>query len=212
VLSLTSWLKVHWFWLVFIGLGLMFAHAWLGEHDARMKSDAKVKVSEANVAVLQKQVTGNDEDITALKVQMAQNDAQARQQVVALTQLVATVKTAPQAAQAIGQVSGGTVTPVAQQDGSMTIPQPQVVPLLQELAQGKEDAVNLTVCKSDLATTQTIVAKTEDDVTAEKAIVVQKDTEIAALKKKPGFWHRVGSTLKQVGIGFAVGYIGGKVL
>lgn len=206
-----TWFLTHWFWLIFIGLGLVFAHSWLTEHDARLQADAQVKVSEANVAVLQKQVVSNDADIASLKQQMAQSDAEARKQVETLTALVASVRTTPQAAKGIAQMTDDKVQPVAQANGDVVIPQPQVIPLFQELAQGKEDAVNLQACKADLVTQQAITAKTQDSLTAEQGIVKEKDTEIVALKKKPGFWHRVCSTLKQVGIGLVVGDAAGKL-
>ena len=200
-----TWIKTHGVWLVLIGLGLVFFHSWLAEHDARLRSDAQVTISETNAAALQKQIAVNAQTVAALQKQIADNDARASVQVQALAAAVAKVKTTPQAAEAISTMTEAKVQPVAQGDGSMTITAPQVIPLLDELAQGKQAGINLAACQADLASTRQIVTTDESSLDASRGIITQKDAEIASLKRKPSFWRRVGSTLKQVGVGIGIG-------
>lgn len=206
-----AWLKVHWFWLVFIAIGIISFYSWLQEHDARLQSDAAVKVAQSNVTALQSQIASNNQTITQLQAQMAQNDLRTQQQLQTMQTLIQSVKTPQQAATAIPELTDNKVQPVTRANGDLVIPQSQAVPLFQELAQGKSDALSLATCKSDV-TTETQVAQAKDKtITDDEGIITQKNNEIAALKKKPGFWHRVGSVLKQVGIGFATGYVAGKL-
>ena len=210
--DIKTFLMSHSIWVVALIVGSVGFYSWKAEYTSRVQADATVKVAESNVVTLQKQVDSNNADIASLKQQQAASDARAQQQIQALTTLVVSVKTTPQAVQAIEKVSDNKVQPVAQADGSVTIPQPQVIPLFQELAQGKSDTVALASCKSDLITQQQVTAKTQANVDAQVAIVKQKDDEIVVLRKKPGFWHRVGSSLKQIGIGVGIGITLGRVL
>lgn len=60
-------------------------------------------------------------------------------------------------------------------------------PLIQQLAKCNEDAIELGACRQDTLNLD--------------SIVFEKQNEIKALQKKPGFWHRVGSAAKKVAIG-----------
>ena len=64
----------HLIWVVAISVALLMGHAWLGEHDARVKAEASIKASEATVASLQQQV--------------ATTNAQAAQKVQVITKIV----------------------------------------------------------------------------------------------------------------------------
>jgi hypothetical protein len=98
------------------------------------------------------------------------------------------VKTPAQAIAAIPDVSSLPLNTRPAADGGVTV---DAVPLFQELAQCKEDAVALASCKQ---------------VDAQKdQIISEQKTEIVALKKKPSFWKRVKSTAKAVGIGIGIG-------
>ena len=44
-----AWLRAHFFYISLIGLGLVFLHAFLSEHDARLLSDQAVKAAQARM-------------------------------------------------------------------------------------------------------------------------------------------------------------------
>lgn len=201
----------HSLWIVVIVALLTGCFVWLQEHDARLKAEASVKQSEATIATLQQQIVSNNQAVASLQAQITANDAVAKQQIASLVALASNVKTTPQAVAAIPQIDPN-IKPVAQSNGDMTIPAPQVIPLFQDLAQGKQDAVALVACQKDLATEQQIVTKTQANVTAEKAISAQKDQEIAVLKKKPSFWHRVAVVAKAVGVGIGIGVLVARLM
>jgi hypothetical protein len=172
--------------LSYVVVGLVLAvgsyvgvKSFVAEHDARVAAENQIKVNEATVKSLQQQI--------------ADRDAQAAKQQQVIVKVVHDVKTAPQAAAALPQVVNQPLpAPVeAQPNGSWLVPQPDVLPVFQQLADDK-------ICRSELSTAQA-------DLTDTKAVVAAKDAEIVALKKKPKFWHRVGSTMKKVGIGVGIG-------
>jgi hypothetical protein len=69
--------------------------------------------------------------------------------------------------------------------------QVDIQPLVEQLGKCKEDAIELGACRQDTINLD--------------AIVFEKEREIKALHNKPGFWHRLASDAKKVGIGVAVG-------
>ena len=64
-------------------------------------------------------------------------------------------------------------------------------PLMDLIGRYETVVTNLNACQADFA--------------AQKAIDVQKDTQIAVLRKKQKFWHRVGRAAKLIGIGIGIG-------
>jgi hypothetical protein len=166
VLALGSWYGVHTF---------------MQAHDAQVIAEQQVKASEAQVKTLQQQI--------------ADNDARTQAQIATLQQLIKNVKTPVQVVAALPSVLPAPlpVQPTVNPDQSINLPAADVLPLFQDLAQCKQDSINLASCKADLSTTQ--------------AIVTEKQTEITALKKKPSFWKRVKHDLKVAAFGAAIAAI-----
>jgi hypothetical protein len=135
--------------------------------------------------------------IDALKQQILDTNTKAAQQVQVIVKQVEAVKTPTQAVAAMPDVSS---LPVAirplPNSQDFLLPQVDVVPLFQQLAEGKKCAIELSACETNFA--------------AGKQIVDQKDSQIAALTKKPGFFHRVGTIMKQVGVGVVIGIVLGR--
>lgn len=155
-----NYLKTHLFYVVLIVVGLICGRVWLQEHDARVLAEQQIKVSEATVKTLQAQIVDTQ--------------AQADKTIATIKAKVIIVKTPAQAIAAIPEVSSLPLNSRPAPDGGVTV---DAVPLFQELAQCKEDAVQLNAC--------TVESKKKDE------IIGQKDLEITALKKKPGFWTRL---------------------
>jgi hypothetical protein len=196
----------HLAWVVLVGVGLIGIHAWIGEHDQRLLADQKVAVAEQQVKTLQTDIQANNQQIAVLQQQMEARDAAAAKQIATLTQLVSKVQTTAQAAQSLPQVANLPVAPTVAPDSSVVIPPVDVLPLFQQLAQGKEDAINLTACKADLTDEKAVVAKDDATIADMTKQIALKDEEITALKKPKSFWHRVVGTMKDVGIGIGIGF------
>jgi hypothetical protein len=177
-LDIKHFILSHLVWIVLAVSGVIGWHYWLQEHDARVAADNAIKVQEATVKSLQQQIVDRD--------------AQAAKQQQVIVKVVHDTVTPAQAVQNLPQVVTAplpapvTATPM----GDMLIPQPDVMPIFQQLADDKICRSQLDTCTQDLNDT--------------KAIVAAKDTEIVALKKKPTFWHRIGHDLKVLAIGAGV--------
>lgn len=170
-----TYLKTHVFYVAILLVLAVCGWTWLKEHDARLLADQQVKVSEARNESLQKQIDANQQLANAT--------------ITELKRRASSVKTPQQALIAIPDVSALPINARTTDDPSrVTV---DVVPLFQELSQCKQDAVELNSCK---VTTRLMTEQ-----------LVEKDTEIKALKKKPGFWKRVGGTLKTGGVGVIIG-------
>lgn len=173
-----TYARTHIFYLVLIAGAVFGAHVWLQEHDARVKADSVIKQQEVLVATLQEQITAND--------------AQAAAKVKTVVKIVHDAVTPAQVVQV-----APTLTDVPLHTRLATDNPSQVsidaLPFVALLGQAKVDAVNLAACTVDLK--------------AEKDIVVAKDTEIVALKKKPNFFKRVLGVAKAVGVGVGIGVL-----
>lgn len=151
--------------------------SWLREHDARILAEQTIKASESRVDSLQAQADSADRS--------------AKTQIAALKKQAAAVQTP---AQAIAEIPKLTDLPL----NSRPVPelpsavQVDALPLFQALTECKSTAVQLAACSTKLDLSQKIEA--------------EKDTQITALRKPGGFWKRFGTTLKDVGIGVAIGY------
>lgn len=203
------WALTHVIWIAAVGVGGVGIHSWITEHDNRLLADKAVAVDEQKVKTLNDQIATSTATIAGLQQQIDDNDARARQQIAQLQNLVAKVKTAPQAASAIGDMTQGAVTPKAETNGDLTIPAPQVIPLFEELAAGKQSAISFQSCSEDLATEKQMLAETQKNFIAEQNIVVAKQNEIDSIKKPKKFWRRFGSELKTVGISVGIGWLVG---
>jgi hypothetical protein len=173
------WVLTHIVWIVLATATVIGFNSWRSEHDARLIAQQTIKTSEAQVSLLQKQI--------------ADRDAQAVQQAAPIVKIIHDVQTVPQAVAALPQVVNQPLPePVVRQpDNSVLIPQPDVIPLFQQVADDK-------ICRIQ-------VNALIGDVADQKAIVKQKDGEVAALKKPKSFWRRTGGVLKLVGIGIGIG-------
>lgn len=176
-----AWILSHLIWVVAVAVALVIGHIALDQHDQRMAADATIKVSQANIAALQKQVSDRD--------------AQLAQKVTVITKVVHDLGPAPTTGQIVAAIPQLTDAPlnarvIAGDNVNISV---AAFPLIQVLQQAAIDhATNLT-CQGDL--------------TSQKAISAQKDLEIAALKKKPSFISRVKHVAEAVGAGIAIGLI-----
>lgn len=162
---------------------LLAGHSWLQEHDARLLAEATVKQSEAQITVLQ--------------AQQKQVDAAAKVKVTALQNRAEEVKTAPEAIAALPEVTDAPLKPEPLPDAPDAV-KVDAVPLYQALNTCDQDKTNLEACAAKLGD--------------EQKITVQKDAEIEALKKHPGFWHRLGRGAKVTlcaGAGGGLGFVKG---
>jgi hypothetical protein len=184
--SLSTFVLSHLPWVVLMGALVVGFYSWRGEHDARILAEATIKASQAQITTLQEQIVARDKATTA--------------QVAPIVQIIHDTTTTQQAAAALPKVLTQPLpTPIIPQaDNSVVVPQPDVIPLFDQVADD-------SVCRALLTTAQA-------DLTDTKGIVVQQTTEIVALKKKPSFWKRVGSTVKTVGIGIGIGVVLGTKL
>lgn len=176
------WILSHLVWIIAISVALVIGHAALVEHDARVVAEAAIKASEAHVADLTKQIAATDA-VAAQKTQAVVkivHDAQTPAQQLAAVPLLSDVQLN---ARLLPVLSPNVPTQVAV----------DLAPLVQELGQCKQDSVQLTACQSDLKN--------------EQAIVDLKQSEIAALKKKPSLWKRVLGVAKAVGVGIGIGVL-----
>ena|SRR5208282_5078218 len=179
-LDFRHWLLTHLVWIIALAVGFYGFTQWRYEHDNSAAKAAQLQVAQANIANLQAQIVANDN--------------QAAQKVQVITRIVHDAQTPAQVVAAIP-----TLTDIPL--NARTIPNDPVdvevaaVPLIDLIGRFAADETNLTACRSDL--------------TAEKAIVVQQQTEIIILKRKPPLKQRlihaakVGGTI--LGIGILIG-------
>jgi len=188
-----TFLLSHLCWAILVAAGCVGFHSWLQEHDARILAEQTVKAAQAKIDDL---ASAND----ALQKQIVSSDAQAKQTIATLQKRSAQVKTNAQAIAAIPDVSSlpAQIRPI-QNSTDFLLPQADLLPLFQELSTCKQDAVALSACQAARANDETML---QNDA---KAIAAQKD-EIKAITKKPSFWKRVESTLKQLAIGAGIGF------
>lgn len=175
---LETYAKTHIFYLVLIAIAVCCSHLWLQEHDARVKADGVVKQQEIVVSTLQQQI--------------AASNAAAAAKIKTIVKIVHGAATPAQVVQAAPQLTDVPLNTRVASDNPSQV-SVDALPFVQLLGQAKEDAVNLAACEVNL--------------TDETTIASAKQTEIAALKKKPSFFKRVVSVAKAVGIGVGVGLL-----
>lgn len=182
-MAVLNYIKPHIFWVALVSVGLVLGRSWLAEHDSRILAEQSVKSAQDSVKTLQQQ--------------LADIQKQGQQRVQVVTKIVHDTVTP---AQVVAAIPSLTDLPLA----TRVIPKNPVdvqvaaQPLVQLAGDDKAAQINLQAC-------QQIVGLKDQQLTA-------KNEEIKALQKKPDFWHRVGGTLKQVGIGIAIGAIIGAKL
>ena len=146
-----TWIRTHFFYISLIAVGLVFAHAWIGEHDQRLLSDQAVKAAQAQVQTLQQQI------VTEQK--------QAAATIAGIQAKVILVKTPAQAIAAIPDVSSLPLNTRPAADGGVTV---DAVPLFQELSQCRIDAVNAASCSQQSAQKDQIISEQKTEIVALK--------------------------------------------
>jgi len=171
----------HLIWIVGLTIGGIAIHSWLGEHDARLLATQEEKVAEAQVKTLQQSIADRDKQTVA--------------QVAPIVKIIHDVQTVPEVIGALPTVVNAPLpTPVLPApNNAILIPEPDVLPLFDQVADDK-------VCRVQFDTAT-------KDLVDEKGIVTQRDNEIATLKKPKSFWSRAKSTAKVLGIGIGIGAV-----
>lgn len=173
-----TYLKTHLFYIVLIVGGVIGAHVWLQEHDARLQSNNVVDQQLTVIASLQQQINANN-IAAAAKVQT-------------VVKIVHDAVTPAQVVQAAPQLTDVPLHSRVAIDNPSQV-SVDAVPFVQVLGQAKEDGINLAACESDLV--------------SETAIVAANQKEIVALKKKPKIFNRVLGVAKAFGVGVGVGLL-----
>lgn len=176
----------HLIWIVGVAVALVAIHSWMGEHDARLLANQEEKVAEAQVKTLEQSI--------------ADRDKQSAATVAPIVKVIHDVKTVPEVIGALPTVLTAPLPEpvITAPNNALLIPEPDVLPLFDQVADDK-------VCRKELDTATKDLADT-------KGIVTQRDDEIQTLKKPKSFWSRTKSTLKVVGITLGVGIaIGAKL-
>ena len=176
-----AWILSHMIWVVAVAVALVIGHVALTEHDQRMAGDAAIKVSQANIEQLQQQVKDRD--------------AQLAQKVTVITKVVHDLGPAPTPGQIVAAIPSLTDAPLNARTipGDPTNISVAAFPLIQVLQQAVIDHTANLTCQGDL--------------TDQKAIVVQQNNEISALKKKTPFLARLKHGAELVGAGLMIGLL-----
>jgi hypothetical protein len=184
--KISAWLKakaVNHAVGIAVALVLLFAfRMYLVEREARMKADATVKAAQSQIDSLKAQQ--NTVAQTAhVKTQALQKKAAA----------VKTPEAAVKALEADPEVQRELPTLVTLPDAPDKV-EVSALDLFHGVNECEQDAVNLDACTKELSIQQ--------------QIDTQKDTQITALRARPGFWHRLGKGLKVIGCAGAGGALG----
>lgn len=171
----------HVLWIAVAVGGFLLVRAYISEHDARVAAEAAVKSAQTQIKT-----------IAASQTQTAKAAAVT---ITVLQKEAAAVTTAPEAVKGLSGVSTVQLDPEAVPDAPQRVAV-DAVPLYQELNKCKQCSVNLGATQTELAD--------------QKKIDAQKDLEITALKKKPGFWATVKKDAIVIGVSAAVGYAAAK--
>ena len=192
-----TFVKHHLIWVVAVAISIVGVHAWLGEHDARLAAEAKIKVDESQVQVLQQSIAQNNQAIASLQQQMQQRDAANAQLIATLVKQRQAATTPPQQV-AVLQSEAKLPEPITSLPNSpdWKLPAVDVAPLFSQVNSGLQAQAALSTCQGDLTDQKAITAKDDSTIADQTKQIALKQDEIQSLKKKPSFWKRVGSTLK----------------
>lgn len=175
-----TYLRTHLFYVVLIGIGLLFFRSWLLEHDGKLLAQQQQKISEQRVQDLAQQNQAIKEV--------------AQRQVVVVQKTVAAVKTPTDAVAVIPSLTTVPIRP--QLDAAHpSLIEVDPIALVKELGQCKQDSIQLDACTKESAN--------------KDAIIVEKDAEIKVLKKPRSFWQNLKSGAKLIGIGLGIGIAAG---
>ena len=175
----------HVLFIALVAGAVIVGRSWLAEHDARQAADATVKAAQTQIDTLAKQQAAVGQ-AAKVEVTVLQKEAEA-------------VKTPVEAVKAL-QAPPADMTSVVNPLDVQALPDApdrvsvNALPLDQQLSACRVDNVNLGACTTQLS--------------LQKQIDTQKETEITALKAKPSFWHRLGKVSKVIGCAAAGGFTG----
>lgn len=181
-------------------------HSWIEEHDARVRAEVTLAKDEQVVKGLQDQIVQNNQQVQVLQQQMEQRDSQNAQVIAQLVKAKQQAVTPPQQVQVLN-TEAKLPDPITSIPGTSDwrLPERDVQPLFGAVSDGLVAVANLTTCTADLTDQKNISATKDKTITADVGIIAQKDDEIKVLKKPKGFWSRVKTTMKEIGIGFGIG-------
>jgi hypothetical protein len=168
----------HLIWVIAAVVAVFAFYSWRGEHDQRLLAEQAVKVADARVETLQTQI--------------ANRDKQAVAQIAPTLRIIHDTVTVPQAIKALPDVMTEPLPlPVIPMNDGLFIPQQDVLPIFQQVADDKVCRVLLTTAQGDLADT--------------REIVKEREKEIVTLKQPKSFWKRLKNVSKVAGVCVAVG-------
>jgi hypothetical protein len=163
------------------GVGILVlvlaGQSWIQEHDSRLLAEQTVKQADAHVL--------------DLEIQAKNLEAASKQKLAALRRQASQVQTPVQAIAAIPTVTDAPLNSRALPDAPSSV-QVEAVPLFKELSKCRSQSVELDTCAQ------------KAEISAQ--VIKERESEIDVLKHPKGFWKRFGTTLKDVGIGVAIGY------
>jgi flagellar biosynthesis chaperone FliJ len=189
--------------LLFIGIvlcAIYFFHTWLSEHDARLKA-------EASVAIEQKSIDQAAVEVKQLQDAQKERDAQTAAAIEKITEAAAAQKTPQQITNWIPTQLGALPEPVKSSiapataasptpPAIITIPQVDLAPVRDLIAQGQECAAKLPSELQDLSSCQAQAKLAQQQLAAAEE---QRDAYKEELKGGT-FWRRVKHDLKVTGI------------
>lgn len=207
-LDIKHFVLSHIIWVVVVIALVVGFKSWEAEHDAHLQAQVTIAKDEQVVKDLQTQITANAVTVAQLQDQITKRDAanaatiaallKAKQQAVTPPQQVAVLTTEAKLPAPIVSIPD---TP------DWRLPGVDVQPLFDQINTGLVAGANLATCTADLADVKTQSSTKDKTITADVAIIAQKDDEIKVLKQPKKFWARVKTTLKDVGIGIGIGYV-----
>ena len=193
--------------VIALAVGGLFIKSWADNRELVARAEEQKKASTAIIVEQQKLI---QEKQTAI----AQRDQAAARQEEQIASLARALKTPQQAARALPQVSNlpaqprevkaadlAPGAPAVAKAGDYVLPAESMLPLVQELAQCKQDGIKLGACQLDL----------KDTTSSMWAYQKQYDAELETAKK----WElaaRGGSLAKQRAAGAAIGAGAGGIL
>jgi len=183
VTSLWLLVKPHLFYWIVGGVCLFAFKSWIAEHDARLLADAEVKTAQSTIDQLHQQI--------------AAEKVETQKQVQVIIKEVAAAKTPEQQIAEIPKLADMPLNPQPLPDAPSAV-KVDLQPLLAQLSECKQDSIKLGAC--------------QQEIQYRDQIEVEQGKQVTALKKKPGFWARVGSTAKKVAIGVGVGAVTAVVI
>lgn len=174
--TIWNFIKPHLFYWIIAALALFAFHTWLQEHDARLLAETQVKQSEEVVTDLRSQIASRATETAAAKQVIIRE--------------VHDAATPAQQIALIPKLAEVPLNPAPLPDAPSAV-KVELAPLIAQLAKCKDDAISLGACRQDTLSLD--------------SIIFEKEKEVKALGQKPGFWKRLVSDSRKIGVGAAIG-------